>query len=239
MATRPGFQRARSPEHKEQRRDAILAAARKLGARDGVRSVSVTDIAAEVGIHKSAVLRYFETREEIYLDLTAEGWRAWAAALHDVLDGVPSATADELAVALSGTLAERPFFCELLSHASLNLERGVSKESVRAFKLTALDAVADIRALITRVRPRSDGMELISAVVAFAASLWQVSHPPETLAQLYAEDPRLAHAVVDFRPRLELLTRAVILGLARSGGDREVGAGVAHDHEGAGEGQCG
>jgi AcrR family transcriptional regulator len=218
--TQLGFQRARSPEHKEQRREAMLAAARKLGLRDGVRSVSVTDIAAEVGIHKSAVLRYFETREEIYLDLTAEGWRDWAAAMHTALDGASEVTSDELAAALSRTLGERPLFCELLAHASLNLERGVSAEAVRAFKLTALAAVEDVRALVARVRPQisaGDGNDLIAAVVAFAASLWQISHPPETLAQLYVEDPRLAHAVVDFLPRLEHLTHAVILGLSRSG----------------------
>ena len=218
--TQPGFQRARSPEHKEQRREAMLAAARRLGLRDGVRSVSVTDIAAEVGIHKSAVLRYFETREEIYLDLTAEGWRDWAAAMHTALDGASEVTSEELAAALSRTLGERPLFCELLAHASLNLERGVSAEAVRAFKLTALAAVEDVRALVERVRPQisaGDGNDLIAAVVAFAASLWQISHPPETLAQLYVEDPRLPHAVVDFLPRLEHLTHAVILGLSRSG----------------------
>ncbi len=31
-------------------------------------------------MHKSALLRYFETREEIFLRLTADGWREWSAA---------------------------------------------------------------------------------------------------------------------------------------------------------------
>ena len=135
------------------------------------------------------------------------------------LDGASEVTSEELAAALSRTLGERPLFCELLAHASLNLERGVSAEAVRAFKLTALAAVEDVRALVARVRPQisaGDGNDLIAAVVAFAASLWQISHPPETLAQLYVEDPRLPHAVVDFLPRLEHLTHAVILGLSPS-----------------------
>jgi AcrR family transcriptional regulator len=44
--------------------------------------VSLADIAARVGIHKSALLRYFETREQIFLELTAAAWRDWAQALH-------------------------------------------------------------------------------------------------------------------------------------------------------------
>ena len=77
----PGFQRARSTAAKHLREAAILEAARTLGAERGIRQVTLTEIAARVGMHKSALLRYFETREEIFLRLTAEGWREWSAAL--------------------------------------------------------------------------------------------------------------------------------------------------------------
>ena len=80
------FQRARSPEAKQQREDAILAAARSLGAKRGIRQITLTDIADAVGMHKSALLRYFETREQIFLRLTAEDWREWSAALRAKLE---------------------------------------------------------------------------------------------------------------------------------------------------------
>jgi AcrR family transcriptional regulator len=216
-AAEPAFQRARRPEHKQQRYEAILAAARKLGLRDGVRAVSLTDIAAEVRMHKSAVLRYFGTREEIYLHLTAEGWRDWAQAVHAEIGAEAPVVPDRLAAVLAGTLAERPLFCELLAHASLNLERHVSAEAVQAFKLTAVGMADDLGSLAARVVPgisEADGRDLIAGVTALAASLWQYSHPPEVLAALYVTYPRLAHAAMDFTPRLEHLTRALILGLA-------------------------
>src|ERR1700690_4367321 len=87
VMTAETYQRARRPEQKLERRDAILGAARELALRDGVRTVSLADIAARVGIHKSALLRYFETREQIFLELTAQAWLGWARALHDELDG--------------------------------------------------------------------------------------------------------------------------------------------------------
>src|SRR5258708_20398645 len=88
------YQRARRPEQKLERRDAILGAARELALRDGVRAVSLADIAARVGIHKSALLRYFETREQIFLELTARAWRGWTAALHaELADPAPPSPA--------------------------------------------------------------------------------------------------------------------------------------------------
>src|SRR6202043_2616105 len=84
------YQRARRPEQKLERRDAILGAARELALRDGVRAVSLADIATRVGIHKSALLRYFETREQIFLELTAQAWREWTAAIHaQIHDAAP------------------------------------------------------------------------------------------------------------------------------------------------------
>lgn len=69
----PSFRRARSPEHKAQRQQQILDAARRLGLAKGVRHVSLGDLGGAVGLTKSNVLRYFETRETIYLQLSVVG----------------------------------------------------------------------------------------------------------------------------------------------------------------------
>src|ERR1700759_879081 len=115
------FQRARSEEAKRQREEAILAAARTLGARDGIRRVTLTDIATAVGLHKSAMLRYFETREQIFLKLTAAGWRDWSAELREQLGRLaPGAPALAVAEAFADTLTARPMFCDLLAQAPLN-----------------------------------------------------------------------------------------------------------------------
>ena len=280
MSTGTGtsFQRARRPEQKERRRQDILAAASTLGARDGVRAVTLTDMAAEAGVHKSAVLRYFETREAVFLMLTAEAWQEWAAAVDDALcgstrtgpgdpvpmtaareqggealrqptesadvedevanqaagaptnraagalthqvagtrtDQQPEARTDQVAGVLAGTLAERPLFCDLLAHAPLHLERGVSEEEVRGFKLTTLDAVDRIVRALRTALPGLTGtqaVDLVASVTAMAAALWQTANPPETLARLYAQDPRLGHAAVEFTPRLKRMTVMLLNG---------------------------
>ena len=42
--------------------------------------------------------------------------------------------------------------------------------------------------------------------------LWQYAHPADSPRSLY-EDPRLAHAVVDFVPRLASMTQNLITGI--------------------------
>ncbi|MGK5683655.1 TetR family transcriptional regulator [Actinoplanes sp. URMC 104] len=210
------FQRARSAQAKEERSAALVRAARELATEAGVRSVTLTEIATTAGVHVSGVRRYFGSREEIFLRLAAQEWEQWAGTIEAALAGRREVPAAELAGLLSRTLAERALFCDLLAHAPLTLEREVPRETVRDFKLTALRAVDVIVAAVTSATalPAPAAHDLVAAVTSLAASLWQIAHPPETLAALYAEDPRVAHAASDFTPRLTRLTSALVLGLA-------------------------
>src|SRR5271169_56426 len=99
----PDFQRARSAAAKQLRESAILEAARRIGAERGIRQVTLTEIAEAVGMHKSALLRYFETREEIFLRLTAEGWQEWSGALRAELEILTDPTPAATAAVFAGT----------------------------------------------------------------------------------------------------------------------------------------
>ena len=210
------FQRARRPEHKRQRYEAILAAARSLAERDGVRAVSLADIAGAVGVHKSALLRYFETREEIYLCLAAEDWRGWTAAMRAALGTLPAGDVAGVASALATTLAGYPLLCDLMTHAPLNLERNVSLESARTFKRAAVGSVEEIAADVRVVLPKlteQDAFELVGAVSMLAAGLWQIGHPPPALVELYREEPRLGHEHIPFVPTVTRTAEALIRGM--------------------------
>ena len=213
----PEFRRARSPEAKRLREAAILEAARRLGAQRGIRQVTLTDIAAEVGMHKSALLRYFETREEIFLRLTAEGWREWTPELARHIRELREATPARVARAFAATLAARGMFCDLLAQAPLNLERNVSIEAVREFKLATFAARGIVFAALGEKLPaltRTDALDVIATAVSLAGAFWQIATPGPEIAELYRSDPRLGHAIVDVEPRLARILTATIQGMA-------------------------
>jgi AcrR family transcriptional regulator len=213
--TTTGFQRARSDAAKQQREQAILDAATALGAERGIRTVTLTDIAAHVGMHKSALLRYFETREQIFLTLTAAGWRDWGAALVPALQGVTDASPAVVARVVADSLVARPMFCDLLAQAPLNLERNVSIESVRDFKLVTLEQVDAIGAELTRLLGLSEQqrVDVIATATSLAGALWQMATPGPEVEALYRSDPRLGHAIVEVGPRLTRVLTALLAGL--------------------------
>ena len=182
------FLRARRPEHKRQRYDAILDAARELATAGSVGAVSLADIAERVGMHKSALLRYFETREEIFLQLAEIEWREWSEAL-------VAALADEAAPGrvpeiLGQSLSDRPLFCQLLLYAPLTLERNVSLDVVRGFKQAAMGAVDDVAGALHRALPvlgRDASFELLVMTGLVASGLWQAANPPPAVLAVQLE----------------------------------------------------
>src|SRR5580704_9372763 len=213
------FQRARRPEQKRQRQDAILGAARELARRDGVRNVSLADIAARVGIHKSALLRYFETREQIFLELTAQAWLDWAQALHAGLDDAAPGSPALVADVIADSFAARPLLCDLIPHTALNLERNVSVAAVHRYKRTSLATIEDAARLVHRVLPEltaGECREFVAAMATLAGGLWQIANPPPALADLYAAEPELAQACVELAPRLRRTAMVLLAGLAPS-----------------------
>jgi hypothetical protein len=118
-------------------------------------------------------------------------------------------------------------FCDLLGHVQLSFEREVTLESVWDFKLKVVAQADRLAALCRQALAgqgrqdpaglgEQDGRDLVAAIVALAGSTWQAAHPPVILAGLYDADPRLAHARVDFVPRLTRLVRIFVGGLAGS-----------------------
>jgi AcrR family transcriptional regulator len=210
---RSAFLRARRPEHKQQRREAILDAARELAAHSGVRNVSLGAVAEAVGLAKSNIMRYFGTKEEIYLQLAVEEGRRWAEAVAERLREA-TGTADAV-TALAETLAARPLFCDLVSHAATTLEHNVSVPAARAYKRAVHGHLADLGGRVAQATglTEGEGVELVTAALALGGMLYPVANPPATIVQLYAEDPDLAAACPSFVPTLVRTLSALAAGL--------------------------
>ena len=220
------FERARTPEGKRARQETILAAAARLAAAGSVREVTASAIADEVGMHKSAMLRYFETREDIILQLAANAWGEWSAAARADLEDLgdrptigrleAEQTAQETGAVLARSLVARPLFCDLVAHTPLNLERNVSLEKVKAFKTRALAGVAEVGTALCTVTPLllDQACSVAATTTSMAAAMWQMAAPGTKLRAIYESEPELAHAIVDVEPQLTDIISALITGYA-------------------------
>jgi AcrR family transcriptional regulator len=225
--TNLSFQRARSAENKLQRRNDLVEAARSLALQSGVASVTLTAVADRAGVHHSAVRRYFSSHKDVLLHLAAAGWTRWSDTVRDALEGQPPATARAVAGVLASGLAADPLFCDLLANVPLHLEHDVDIERVREFKRESHAALMSMAGAIEQALPgigARGALDIVTAANALAATLWQVAHPPEVLAQAYTEDPAIAPTwALDFVATLTHLLTATCVGLLAQAPDSAAG----------------
>jgi len=228
----PHFQRARSPEQRETRRRAILDAAAAMMAEMPVADISLRELSRRVGLAKSNVLRYFESREEVLLELLDSGWTEWLAALARELQALPALPAglgadsaetkqrvDAIAEAMARSLADRPLLCELASVTANMLERNVSVPAARRFKIAAMNSMAVLQKLLRDHLPGLDeasAEQFTAASSVMVAGLWPLANPPSTVVAAY-EDPTLAAARVGFEDGLRAFLTAQLTGVLHGG----------------------
>ena len=205
------FKRARQPQQIEQRRQDILHAAAMLMAKQGFDQVSLNGIARKVGVAKSNVYRYFESKEHIFLQLLKQDWEAWQQHLQGKIDALAGSNDIEaLAELLAQSLAEFPRMCELMSVLASVLEQNLSEQALLEFKLESMQLAVGIVAQIHRVLPtvkQEKLLPLTETLIALVAGLWPLGNP-SPLVQKVMEHPQLQPFQMQFKTSLQ---RSLIL----------------------------
>jgi AcrR family transcriptional regulator len=216
-----GFQRARSAEQREERRRAILDTAAAMLREMPVSAVTLTALAGRAGLAKSAVLRYFDSREAVLLELLDAEWVGWRAELASAVGGAVTAesAADrcvQLADVLARTVVARPVLCDLGAAQASVLEHNVSAEVAARFKHCALREIGALAALLREHLPLAEEAAVHCAGAAMMAvgAAWAHSRPSAAMEAAYAADPVLAAMKLDFgdvvRELLEVLLRGYL-----------------------------
>lgn len=218
------FQRARSEEQRELRRQVILDTAAAMLAEMPVAELSLNELSRRVGLAKSNVLRYYESREAVLLELLVQEVASWVSELSDELvradaKGRVTERTDRLAALFAGSLARRPVLCDLIAAQPNVLEHNASAEVVLNFKRVSRDhldvAARSVRHLVPELGDAAGEVCLMGAILAGA--LWSHSQCSASALEAYALDPSLAAMRLDFPVALEQTLATLIAGtLARS-----------------------
>lgn len=212
------FRRARSEEQRAERRAAILGVAATMLAERPVADLSLNELARRVGLAKSNVLRYFDSREAILLELLDARTGDWLTALDAARRprGAVGNRSRRLAEAIAGSLAERPVLCDLISAQAAVLERNVSVEVALRHKRAALANLRRLADLVRAVLPEltdDDAFKVAAATQLTAGALWTHHRPAEAMQAAYAADPDLAVLRIDFAAALGELLTVILTGL--------------------------
>ena len=214
------FQRARSDEQREIRRQAILRVAAEMVAEMPVADLSLNELSRRVGLAKSNVLRYFESREAVLLELLDSAWRDWLARLAEALPERVDATASastrypQIAATITASLVDDRLFCELISVSSAVLEHNVSPDVARRYKLAAIantTALADlVRDQLGELSPEGATYFAGGTLVA-TTGIWPLTQPSDAMLCVY-EDPAMASLRLDFATALQEMLSLLLAG---------------------------
>ncbi|MEU3293548.1 TetR family transcriptional regulator [Streptomyces longwoodensis] len=219
------FQRARTEEQREIRRRAILDTASAMLDEMPVAAVTLNELSRRVGLAKPNVLRYFESREAVLLELLDRFLQEWLTELSGELAAGVGADlpmpgrAAAVAEILSSSLSRRKVLCELFGAQGSVLEHNVSVEVVARYKRASLERLTTMTDLIRGHLPElGDNATLFSLqtmVVAGAVSAF--STPPPSLRAAYEAEPDLARFHLELKDYLEQALTATLLGVLPRG----------------------
>jgi AcrR family transcriptional regulator len=216
------FIRAHSAEQREVRRTAILDTARSMLEEMPVADITLNGLSRRACMAKSNVLRYFESREAVLLELCAESLATWTAELEPALAAavVPAdpvgTRIQRVADTIATSLAAHPTLCDLLSTQASVLERNISRDTVLAHKRASLVSFERLAALIGRFVPEL-GAERANQFSALAAlmvtAVWTHAQLPPAVAAAYETDPSLQVMRLDFVDTLRDALEVLLAGL--------------------------
>ena len=79
-----------SQQHRDARREQILAAARRCFLRDGFHATSMQDLFAEAGLSSGAVYSYFASKDDVIVAIAEENMRGVTEMIHAIATQQPA-----------------------------------------------------------------------------------------------------------------------------------------------------
>jgi AcrR family transcriptional regulator len=209
------FQRARKPEEINLRREQLLAAAAALFDEEGPAGAGLNAIAAKAGFTKSNVYRYFESREQVLLELFRAEFAALVEALELAIGAQPQGDVTRLAEAITATFLPQPRCCELISILSSTLEQNVSETTIAETKTYLSSQNARVVAALAARLPGSTPQDcawVIAMGGSLLAGMWPAANPPPAAKAVLAR-PDMAHLRIvperDFKRAMTALLASI------------------------------
>mgnify|MGYP003671592997 CR=1 FL=1 len=180
--------RANNPEQKALRRQQILQATRNRFSSCSYEEVNLNHIAADVGITKAALYRYFRNKETLFLALFVESLEELISSSNKEIH------LHSIAESICKVLINNPTFCKLSAILHTILERNLSLEEATEFKLRLLTLMTQFSSQL-QAHPAApeisltEAMSLLLQIQQALIGVWHMTHPTGAIAEVLEKPP--------------------------------------------------
>lgn len=180
--------RANNPEQKALRRQQILLATRNRFNSCSYEEVNLNHIAADVGITKAALYRYFRNKETLFLALFVESLEELISSSNEEIQ------LHSIAETICKVLINNPTFCKLSAILHTILERNLTLEEATDFKLRLLELMTQFASQIQGhpAAPKislTEAMALLLQIQQALIGVWHMTHPTGAIAEVLEKPP--------------------------------------------------
>lgn len=210
------FARARTEEQRLERREAILATTAEMLTHTRVSELSLNELARQVGLAKSNVLRYFESREAVLLELFARENTAWLDGVEAALAAAGKVDVEVVAQTIAREAASRPVFCDLTASSAGVLEHNVSADVAAAYKRDSIAGAYRLSEIVGRYLGEftmANGTVFVGGVLLTIGGVWASSQPSAGMSAAYREHPELRDFRLNFTFAVSEIVATLLVGL--------------------------
>jgi AcrR family transcriptional regulator len=125
-----------SAKLRESRRQEIVSACEELYKDKGFNEITLLDISHATILTRTALYKYYQTKEEIFLDLLKLEHERWSEALTHILNDNKVLSEEEFVVQIAKTLDDRLQLLRLMAMNVFELEAKSRYERVVEFKIS-------------------------------------------------------------------------------------------------------
>lgn len=207
------WERARKPEQKAVRRDAILKAARTLFSELEYDEISLNGIAREAGFSKPNIYRYFSTREEIFLAIYEVEQGKFVRSLVSRLKKMRSKDkVSGISRIWVEVLLKHETLLNLIPQLSPSMERNSSVDQLVLFKKQGHEQFLEVVATLEEHCPSLNSEQwavVVQCAFSMIAGLWPIANPSENIIEALQE---VKQTPWEFEPVLTFGMTALIQG---------------------------
>ena len=148
-----------TPELIEQRRAEIVAACEQLYQTKSFKDITLKEIGEITAFSRPTIYNYYQTKEEIFLDLFKQEYDKWNAELVAILEDNNVLTGAELADKIATSLEHREQLLKLLSMNNYDMEANSRPELLTEFKRSYGASMQNVAALLEKFCPEMSDAE--------------------------------------------------------------------------------
>ena len=123
-----------SKELEIKRKKEIIEACAKLYEIKSFKEITIKDIGNEITFSRASIYNYYQTKEEIFIELFKEEFSLWVNSLDNILKENKKMTVEEFADNIAKSMEKRKRMLKLLSMNTYDIEQNCSLELVTEFK---------------------------------------------------------------------------------------------------------